>query len=160
MPNTSTRAEHGLRVRWDGRTIAGVSKVSPLKRSIEVVQHRDGGAPQTTRKLPGLAYYPPFCIERIAPADDEFRTWANASLAASGAGGLAPFRKDVSIELYGEAGQRTATFVAHGCWVSEYAALPELDANGNGVLIESIVVQAEGWERTDSAPEPEEPDPD
>src|SRR5690606_6027450 len=124
-----------FRVRWDGRYVAGVSKVSALKRTTEVVEHRVGGDPSTSRKSPGRSKFEPITLERGVTHDPEFENWANkiwsfgAGLGA--ASSLADFRKDIIIEVYNEAGQLAIAYQVFRCWVSEYQALPELDSNAN-----------------------------
>jgi phage tail-like protein len=150
-----------FRVKWDGRYVAGVSKVSALKRNTETIEHREGGDPSTTRKSPGQTKYEPITLERGVTHDAEFEKWANkvwnygAGLGAEVS--LKDFRKDIIIELYNEAGQNVLSYKVYRCWVSEYQALPELDANGNAVAIETITIQNEGWERDYEVTEPEEP---
>ncbi len=150
-----------FRVKWDGRYVAGVTKVSALKRSTVVVEHREGGDASTTRKSPGLTKYEPFTLERGITHDVDFEQWANkvwnlgASLGTEVS--LKDFRKDVVIEIYNEAGQLVMAYNVHRCWVSEYQALPDLDANANAVIIEHITLQNEGWERDVSVKEPTEP---
>jgi phage tail-like protein len=150
-----------FRVRWDGRYVAGVSKVGALKRSTEVVEHREGGDPSTSRKSPGRTKYEPITLERGVTHDTEFEKWAN-KVWSIGAGlgaevSLRDFRKDIILELYNEAGQVALSYKIFRCWVSEYQALPELDANGNGVAIQIVKLENEGWERDTSVPEPTEP---
>lgn len=150
-----------FRVKWDGRYVAGVSKVSALKRTTETIEHREGGDPSTTRKSPGQTKYESITLERGVTHDAEFEQWANkvwnygAGLGAEVS--LKDFRKDIIIELYNEAGQNVLSYKVYRCWVSEYQALPELDANGNAVAIETITLQNEGWERDYEVTEPEEP---
>ena len=150
-----------FRVKWDGRYVAGISKVSPLIRRTEVVLHRAGGDPSTTRKSPGRTEYDPITLERGVTQDLEFETWANKVWQLGGALGaevsLRDFRKDISLELYNEAGQLVLAYRIYRCWVSEYQALPELDANAAGVAIQLIVLQNEGWERDAAVVEPQEP---
>jgi phage tail-like protein len=150
-----------FRVRWDGRYVAGVSKVGALKRSIEVVEHREGGDPSTSRKSPGRTKFEAITLERGVTHDVEFERWAN-KIWNFGAGlgsevSLADFRKDIIIELYNEAGQLAKAWKLFRCWVSEYQSLPELDANANAVAIESIKLENEGWERDLDVVEPAEP---
>jgi phage tail-like protein len=150
-----------FRVRWDGRFVLGVSKVGALKRTTEVVEHREGGDPSTTRKSPGRSKYEPIMLERGVTHDLEFERWANKVWNfGSGLGlevSLADFRKDIVIELYNEAGQLAKAWKVFRCWVSELQALPELDANANAVAIESIKLENEGWERDLDVVEPAEP---
>lgn len=150
-----------FRIKWDGRMVAGVSKVSPLIRTTEVVEHREGGDPSTSRKSPGRTDYHAVTLERGVTHDVEFEQWANKVWSFGSGGGsevsLKDFRKDVILELYNEAGQLVMAYRLYRCWVSEYQALPELDANGSGVAIQTITLQNEGWERDLEVMEPVEP---
>src|SRR3954466_11490535 len=150
-----------FRVKWDGRYVAGVSKVGALKRTTEVVSHREGGDPSSDRKSPGRTTYEAITLERGVTHDVAFEQWAN-KIWNFGAGlgaevSLADFRKNITIELYNEAGQLAIAYNVYRCWVSEYQALPELDASGNAVAIETITLQNEGWERDTAVTEPTEP---
>ena len=150
-----------FRVKWDGRYVAGVSKVSGLKRTTEVVKHREGGDPSSTRKSPGRTEYEAVTIERGVTHDTEFEKWAN-KVWQTGVGlgaevSLRDFRKDVIVEVYNEAGQLALTYKVFRCWVSEYQALPDLDANANAVAIQHIKLENEGWERDYEVVEPAEP---
>ena len=150
-----------FRVVMDGRYVAGVSKVGALKRSTKLVEHRDGADPSTTRKSPGRTEYDAIMLERGKTHDEEFERWANkvwnygAGLGAEVS--LADFRKDLIIEVYNVAGQLVLAYKVYRCWVSEYQALSDLDANGEAVLIESIKLENEGWERDYDVAEPKEP---
>lgn len=150
-----------FRIKWDGRYVAGVSKISALKRTTEVVEHREGSDPSTVRKSPGQTEWEPITLERGVTHDTEFEQWANkVHNFGAGAGAemsLADFRKDIVIDLFNEAGQLVLSYKVYRCWVSEYQALPELDASANGVAIESITLQNEGWERDYEVSEPTEP---
>ena len=173
-----------FRVKWDGRYVAGISKVSALKRTTEVVEHREGGDPSTGRKSPGRSKfeaikhrsggdpsssfkapgrteYDAITLERGVTHDLEFEQWANKTWNfGAGLGlevSLADFRKEITLELYNEAGQLVIAYNVFRCWVSEYQALPELDANGHAVAIEHLVLQNEGWERDTAVTEPAEP---
>lgn len=150
-----------FRVRWDGRYVAGISKVGSLKRSTEVVEHREGGDPSTSRKSPGRSKYEAITLERGVTHDVEFERWANKIWNfGEGLGSevsLADFRKDIAIDVYNEAGQLAFTYRVFRCWVSEYQALPDLDANANAVAIETIKLENEGWERDYDVSEPAEP---
>jgi phage tail-like protein len=150
-----------FRVKWDGRYVAGVSKVGGLKRSTEVVKHRDGGDPSSSRKSPGRTEYDAISIERGVTHDREFEQWANKVWNfGSGLGAevsLKDFRKDIIIELYNEAGQLAIAYKVFRCWVSEYQAQADLDANANAVLIQHLKLENEGWERDYEVSEPSEP---
>jgi phage tail-like protein len=147
-----------FRVRWDGRYVAGVSKVSALKRSTEVVSHREGGDPSSQRHSPSTWKFEPVTLERGITHDPEFEDWANKvySVEAGVVLSLKGFRKDIIIELLNEQGVVAKSYKVFRCWVSEYQALPEMDANGHAVAFEHIVIQNEGWVRDIDVPEPAE----
>jgi phage tail-like protein len=150
-----------FRVMWDGKYVAGVSKVGGLTRKTEAVTHREGGDPGSARSSPGQTSYEAITLERGVTHDLEFENWANKVWAYGNAAGqevsLKDFRKDIIIELYNEAGQKVLAYKVYRCWVSEYKALPDLDASANSVAIQSITLQNEGWERDTEVAEPEEP---
>jgi phage tail-like protein len=150
-----------FRVKWDGRYVAGVSKVSLLKRTTEMIKHRAGGDPSTSYKAPGRTEYDAITLERGVTHDVDFEAWANkvwnfGSIAGSEVS-LTDFRKDIIIELLNEAGQTVLSYNIYRCWVSEYQALPDLDANANAVAIAKLKLENEGWERDYSVAEPQEP---
>ena len=149
-----------FRLKWDGRYVAGVSKVGVLKRSTEVVKHRDGGDPSSSRKSPGRTEYDAITLERGVTHDVAFEQWANKvwnyGVGLGSEVSLLDFRKDVIIEFYNEAGQLAISYKVYRCWVSEWQALPDLDANANAVAIQHIKLENEGWERDYSVPEPKE----
>jgi phage tail-like protein len=150
-----------FRVKWDGNYVAGVSKVGALKRTTEVVEHREGGDPSSSRKSPGRTKYEAISLERGVTHDKEFEQWANKVWNyGSGLGAevsLKDFRKDIIIEMYNEAGQLAVAYKVYRCWVSEFQAQADLDANANAVLIQSIKLENEGWERDYDVSEPSEP---
>ncbi len=149
-----------FRVKWDGRYVAGVSKISALGRTTEVVEHREGGDPSTVRKSPGQTKFETITLERGVTHDTEFEKWANKVWnLGSGLGAevsLRDFRKDIIIELYNEAGQLAISYNVMRCWPSEYQSLPELDASANGVAIQTLKLENEGWERDQAVTEPTE----
>jgi phage tail-like protein len=93
--------------------------------------------------------------------DTEFEKWANKIWNfGSGLGSevsLKDFRKDLIVDLYNEAGQKVISYKVYRCWVSEFQAQADLDANANAVLIQSIKLENEGWERDYEVTEPSEP---
>jgi phage tail-like protein len=148
-----------FRVKWDGKVVAGVSKISSLKRSTEVVEHREGGDPSAVRKSPGRTTFEPITLERGVTHDSAFEDWANLVWRRGGGGNeisLASFRKDIYIELLNEAGQVVIAYKVYRCWVSEFAALPDLDSNNAAVAFQHIKLENEGWERDTSVVEPKE----
>ncbi len=150
-----------FRIKWDGKYVAGLSKMSALKRTTEVVKHRSGGDPSSSRKSPGRTEYEAIRLERGVTHDLEFENWANKvwnfGAVLGGEVSLKDFRKDIIIEIYNEAGQMAIAYKIYRCWVSEYQALPELDANSNAIAIQSIKLENEGWERDTDVTEPTEP---
>jgi len=150
-----------FRIKWDGQYVAGVSKISALRRTTEMIEHREGGDPSTTRKSPGRTKYEAITLERGVTHDTEFEKWASKVWNfGSGLGAevsLKDFRKDIIIDFYNEAGQLAISYKVFRCWVSEYQALPELDANANAVAIQTMKLENEGWERDFEVAEPSEP---
>jgi phage tail-like protein len=152
-----------FRVKFGTNTqaVAGISKVSTLKRTTEVVKHREGGDPSSSRKSPGRTEYDAITLERGVTHDKEFEEWANKTWNfGTGLGkevSLKDFRKDLIIEVYNEAGQLAIRYKVYRCWVSEYQAMSDLDANANAVLIQHIKLENEGWERDADVAEPSEP---
>ena len=149
-----------FRVKWDNRYVAGASKVSSLKRTTEVVKHREGGDPSSSRKSPGRTEHEAITIERGVTHDTAFEQWAN-KVWNFGAGlgkevSLKDFRKDLIIEIYNEAGQLAIAYKVFRCWVSEFQATSDLDANANAVLIQHLKLENEGWERDYDVTEPTE----
>jgi len=150
-----------FRVKWDGQYVAGLSKMGALKRTTEVVEHREGGDPSTSRKSPGRTKFEAVTLERGVTHDTAFEAWAN-KVWDFGAGpgaevSLANFRKDIIIDVFNEAGQKALSYKVYRCWVSEYQALPDFDANANTVAIQTIKIENEGWERDLDVVEPQEP---
>jgi phage tail-like protein len=150
-----------FRVKWDGQYVAGISKMGALKRSTEVVEHREGGDPSTSHKSPGRNKFEPITLERGVTHDLAFEAWANKVWNFEGGPGaessLADFRKDVIIDVFNEAGQKVISYQVFRCWVSEYQALPDFDANANAVAIQTLKLENEGWIRDPDVTEPAEP---
>ena len=154
-----------FQLMWDGRVVVGISKVSALKRTTEVVKHREGGDNSTDRKSPGRTTYEPITLERGVTHDLDFEQWANrvwdyknaqANMADKEVS-LSNFRKDVMIDVFNEAGQKVLSYHVYRCWVSEYQALPDLDGNANAVAIQHLKLENEGWDRDPTVVEPTEP---
>jgi phage tail-like protein len=150
-----------FRIKWDGKYVAGLSKISALRRTTEAIRYREGGDPSSSRKSPGRTEYDPITLQRGVTHDLEFEQWTNKVWNYGSALGsevsLKDFRKDIIIEFYNEAGQLAIAYKVYRCWVSEYEALPDLDANSNAVAIQHIKIENEGWERDESIIEPTEP---
>jgi phage tail-like protein len=150
---TDPYKNYKFRVQWDGRYVAGVSKISALRRSTQVIEHREGGDPSTSRKSSGVTHFEPIVLERGVTQDTAFEAWANLVWPGDQSGN---FRKEVTIDLFDDADRLVLRYVVHRCWVSEYQALPDLDANGPTIAIQSIKLENEGWERDMSVAPPAE----
>ena len=147
-----------FRVKVDNQYVAGLSKCTALKRTTEVTQWREAGDPSTSRQLPGTTKYDPVTLEAGLTHDLTLETWANLvhNFQGDAAMSLRNFRKDINIDVYNEAGQKVYSYKLFRCWVSEYQALPDLDASANAVAIQHIKIENEGWERDPSVTEPAE----
>jgi len=147
-----------FRLKIDNQYVAGLSKCSALRRTTEVTQWREGGDPSTSRQLPGKSLYEPVTLEAGVTHDTTFESWANLvhNFQGDAAGSLKGFRKDIILDVYNEAGQKALSYTLFRCWVSEYQALPELDASANAVAIQHVIIQNEGWQRDSSVTEPVE----
>lgn len=150
-----------FRLKWDNKYVAAISKCGMLKKTTEVVKHCEGGDPSSSRKSPGRTEFEAITLERGVTHDLEFERWANKVWAFGNTVGkevsLKDFRKEITLEVYNEAGQLALRYFVHRCWVSEFDALPDLDANANAVAIQKIKLENEGWERDIQTPEPLEP---
>ena len=150
-----------FRVKWDGHYVAGLSKCGALKRSTEVVEHRDGGDPSTSRKSPGRSKFEAITLERGVTHDVDFEQWANKVWNfGSGLGAevsLKDFRKDLIIEVYNEAGQLALAYKVYRCWPSDFQTFSDMDANANAIAIQTLKLENEGWERDLEVAEPSEP---
>jgi phage tail-like protein len=149
-----------FRILWDDKPVMGVSKVGSLKRTTEVVKHRDGGDNSTDHKSPGRTSYDAISVERGITHDPEFEAWANKVHPYSGdtAMDLAAYKKNLTLEMMNEKGHVVYRYFLYDCWVSEYTAIPELNANANAVAIESLKIELEGWDRDKDTKEPTESD--
>lgn len=147
-----------FRVKWDGKTVLGVSKVGALKRTTTVVPHRSGGENSSDHKSPGRTNYDALTLERGITHDLEFEAWADRvhPYAGDTAMDLANYKKELVLEVLNEKGHAALRYFLHDCWVSEFTAVPALDANANAVAVEMIKLEMNGWERDKSTQEPDE----
>jgi phage tail-like protein len=147
-----------FRVKWDNEYVAGLSKCGALKKGTEPVDWREGGDPSHVHKLPGKTKYEPITLEVGVTHDTRFEDWANKvnNFKGDSSMSLLGFRKDITLDVFNLQGKKVLSYLVHRCWVSDYQALPELDANGNAVMIQSITIQNEGWERDVSVKESKE----
>ena len=147
-----------FKIKIDNVYVAGLSKCSALKRTTEMVEWREGGDPSTTHKLPGKTKYDALTLTAGVTHDLTFEDWANKvnNFQGDASMSLKNFRKDIIIDVFNEAGQKALSYKVFNCWVAEYQALPELDASANAVMIQTIKLENEGWERDTSVTEPTE----
>jgi phage tail-like protein len=147
-----------FRIKVDNVYVAGLSKCTALKKTTEMVEWREGGDPSTTHKLPGKTKYEPVTLTAGVSHDTTFEDWANLinNFQGDAAMSLKNFRKNVIIDVFNEADQKVLSYNLFRCWVSEYEALPDLDASANAVMIQTIKLENEGWERDKSVAEPTE----
>ncbi len=151
-----------FRVRYSDsiEPFVGVSKITGLKRTTEVIRHRSGGDPATSYKLPGRTEYDPIVLERGVTVNAlEFEEWTNKAWSFRNAAGgretsLADFRRDLVIDMYDETGQKVVSYQVFNCWVSEYQPVSDFDANANAVSIQHIRLENEGWVRDTDLPPP------
>lgn len=147
-----------FRIKADGKYVAGVTKVSPLARTTEVIEFREGSNSNMVHKIPGRTRYEAITLERGVTHDTAFEAWANLVYNLQGDAANSPknFRKDIVLEVLNEQGSVALAYRIFRCWVSEYRALPELDANADGIAFQTIRLENEGWERDSSVAEPVE----
>lgn len=125
-----------FRVKWDGSTVAAVTRVSALRRTVEITEFRDGNDPSSVRRLPGRVVYEPITLERTLDGDRSFEDWANLVGTAPG---LPNYGKEIRIEVLDKQDQVFLAYDVYRCWPSEYRVLPELS--------ESLTLVPEGWQR-------------
>lgn len=128
--------------------VAAVSKVTALKRSADVIDYKEGGNAIILKGL-GRTKYEPITLERGVTQDTDFLTWADAAQKLDqghASTSLKDLRREIRILLLNEAGQAVHGYLVHRCWVSEFQALPDLDAGANTVALEHIKLENEGWE--------------
>jgi phage tail-like protein len=147
-----------FKIKWDGKYVAGLNKCGALKRTTEVTPWYEGGDASGPHQIPGKTKYDPITLEAGVTHDTEFESWANKvnNFQGDPAMSLASFRKDITIEVYNHQGAKVLGYNVYRCWVSEYQALPQLDAGGNAVMITTIKLENEGWVRDTSVAEPRE----
>ncbi|MCP4428742.1 MAG: phage tail protein [Chloroflexi bacterium] len=148
-----------FKIKWDNQYVAGLNKCSALKKTTEVTDWREGGDPSVSRKLPGKTSYEAITLEQGLTHDETFEQWANLvnNFEGDASMSLLNFRKpNITIDVFNLQGTKVMSYVVHRCWVSEYQALPELDASGNAVMIRTLKLENEGWKRDTSVTEPTE----
>jgi phage tail-like protein len=138
-----------FRVKWDGLYVAGLTKMGALKRTTEMVEFREAGENIVSRKLPGKSSFAAVTLEAGVTYDTAFEDWANSvnDFASHSITTLGDFRKNITVDVFNEAGGRVLSYNLYRCWVSEYQALPDLDAGANAVAITTIKLEYEWFER-------------
>lgn len=147
-----------FRIKIDNVYVAGMNKCSALKKSTEMVEWREGGDPSTTHKLPGKTKYDAITLTAGVTHDTTFEDWAGLvnNFQGDASMSLKNFRKNITIDVFNEADQPVLSYNVYRCWVSEFQALADLDASANAVLIQTIKLENEGWERDKAIGEPTE----
>ncbi len=143
----------------DGKAVAGLQKMGALKKKVSEVKWRSAGDPTSQRILPGGTEYEPVTLEQGLTHDPVFEEWANLvnNIQGDAAMSLKNFRKDIIINVLNLQGSVAISYKLYRAWVSEYQALPEMDANTmNTVGIQTLTLQHEGWERDTAVSEPSE----
>jgi phage tail-like protein len=148
-----------FRVKWDNQYVAGLSKMSAIKRTTETIEWREAGGPSVIRKMPGRTKFEPVTFEAGLTHDKQLMGWADLVNNPQGdaAMSLKNYRKEVTVEVMNLQSTPVMAFVLHRAWVSEFQALPEMDANANAVAIQTLKLEHEGWERDYDVVEPSEP---
>lgn len=147
-----------FKIKWDGQYVAGLSKCSALKKTTEVATWHEAGDQSVAHKIPGKTSYDAITLSAGVTHDTTFEEWANKvnNFQGEAAMSLKTFRKDITIEVFNLQGKPVLAYNVFRCWVSEYQALPELDAAGNAVMIQTVKLEHEGWERDPAVVEPAE----
>jgi len=147
-----------FKIKWDTEYIAGVSKCTLGKKTTDVVTWREAGDNSIERKVPGPTSFEAVSLEAGVTHDTAFEEWANLVHNYKGDAkmSLSSFRKDITIDVFNLQGKKVLSYLVYRCWVSEYQALPELDAGSNLVMIQTIKLENEGWERDTIVTEPTE----
>ena len=148
-----------FKVKWDNQYVAALSKMGALKRTTEMVEFREAGENITSRKLPGKTSYTAVTMEAGVTYDSAFEDWANLvnDFASHSITSLGEFRKNIIVDMFNEAGQKALSYTLYRCWVSEYQALPDLDAGANAVAITTMKLEYEWFERDQAVKEPQGP---
>jgi phage tail-like protein len=147
-----------FRVSWDNQPVAALSKMSAVKRMTEVIEWRAAGDSSIIRKLPGRSKFEPITLEGGVTHDRQFMAWANLvnNPLGDAATSLVNYRKEVIIEVLNLQGTPALAFKLSRAWVSEFQALPEMDANANAVAIQTIKFEFENFELDEAVAEPAE----
>jgi phage tail-like protein len=148
-----------FQVLIDGKPVAGLRKMTALKKTTEAVGWRTAGDPTHERRLPGATKYEPITLEQGLTHDPVFEQWANLvnNIQGDSAMSLKNFRKDIVINVLNLQGKVAMSYKVYRAWVSEYQAVPDLDAGATTVVgIQHVKLEHEGWERDTAVAEPAE----
>jgi phage tail-like protein len=148
-----------FRVKWDGQYVAGMTKMGALKRTTEMVEFREAGENIVSRKLPGKSSFQAVSLEAGITYDTAFEDWANLvnDFASHSITSIGEFRKNITVDVFNEAGIKALSYNLYRAWVSEYQALPDLDSSANAVAITTIKLEFEWFERDLAVHEPAGP---
>ena len=128
-----------LKVKINNEIVAGLSKMSALKKTTEGIDWYEAGDNFNPRRLPGKTKYEPITLEKGMTEDKVFEDWANLVNKYQG-NAISPdnFRKNIQILVCDMNGIPKITFNVFDCWVSEFQAVPDMDVTQNGVSIQTI----------------------
>jgi phage tail-like protein len=148
-----------FKVKWDGQYVAGLTKMGALTRTLESVDFYEAGENLIPRKLPGKGTFGNVTLEAGVTYDTAFQDWANQcfDFASHSITSLGEFRKNITVDVFNEAGQKALSYNLYRCWVTEYRALPDLDSSANTVAITTITLAVESWQRDEDVVEPQGP---
>jgi len=141
-----------FRIQIDNKYVAGLSKCDIPNKTPEKVVRRGIGNPSAIHKLPGKTKSEAITLATGITHDTSFEDWANLvnNFQGDAAMSLKNFRKNIIIDVFNEANQKTQSYHVYNCWVSEYQAVPDLDAGVNAVMIQTIKLENEGWDQDTS----------
>jgi len=138
-----------FKVKWDNLYVAGLSKMTALKRTTEMLEWREAGENILSRKLPGKTKFEGVTLEAGLTYDTSFQDWANLvnDFVSHSLVTIAEFRKNITVDVFNESGVKVVAYNLFRCWPSEYQALPDLDAGQNAVAITTLKLEVEWWDR-------------
>jgi phage tail-like protein len=146
-----------FRILFDGTEVAACRKMSALDATVNVVKFRAGNSLSTVDEaMPGRVEFPPVTFEGGVTDDLTFEAWARA-LVRHGherqpTRQTEPnFRKDIEVLVLDVDGRPVRRYKLYHCFVSKFTQISDLAADGNDVLIETLEITHEGFERLDVA---------
>jgi phage tail-like protein len=125
-------------VEIDGITQASFIECSGLEATTEVIETREGGNNTTVYKLPGKTAYSDITLKWGVTASREMWLWRQGVIEGNVS------RRNGSIVLYDLANRNeVARWNFVNAWPSKWDG-PALNAKGNDIAVESLVIAHEG----------------